>query len=78
MSHIHTQPGQHDMTVSAFIVRQVDGEWKCLVHLHKKAGKLMQVGGHVELGVNLQIRTAPLICSLFLENSVPMSFGDSG
>lgn len=49
MPHIHTQPGQHDMTVSAYIVRRVDGEWACLVHMHKKLHKLLQVGGHVEL-----------------------------
>lgn len=49
MPHIHTQPGQHDLTVSAYIVREVDGEWKCLVHMHKKLHKLLQVGGHVEL-----------------------------
>lgn len=49
MPHIHTQPGQHDLTVSAYIIRKVDDEWRCLVHMHRKAGKLMQVGGHVEL-----------------------------
>jgi 8-oxo-dGTP pyrophosphatase MutT (NUDIX family) len=49
MPHIHTQPGQHDLTVSAYIIRQGDGEWQCLVHMHKKIGKLMQVGGHIEL-----------------------------
>ena len=37
------------MTVSAFIIRRENNEWKCLVHMHRKAGKLMQVGGHVEL-----------------------------
>ncbi|PID98794.1 hypothetical protein CSA80_05035 [Candidatus Saccharibacteria bacterium] len=49
MPHIHTKPGQHDLTVSAYIVRQVDGEWQCLVHMHKTLGKLLQAGGHVEL-----------------------------
>ena len=49
MSHIHTQPGQHDLTVSAYIVRRVGGEWACLVHMHKKLHKLLQIGGHVEL-----------------------------
>ena len=49
MPHIHTEPDQHDMTVSGYIVR-VDGvEPKCLVHMHRKMGKLMQIGGHIEL-----------------------------
>lgn len=49
MPHIHTQPGQHDLTVSAYIVRQEGSGWKGLVHMHKKLDKLLQVGGHVEL-----------------------------
>ena len=50
MPHIHTEPGQHDMTVSAYIVRQrEDGKWLCLVHMHRKIDVLMQVGGHIEL-----------------------------
>ena len=49
MPHIHTQPGQHDLTVSAYIVRQEGSGWKGLVHMHKKMQKLLQVGGHVEL-----------------------------
>lgn len=50
MPHIHTEPGQHDLTVSAYIVRQrKGGKWLCLVHRHKKLGWLMQPGGHVEL-----------------------------
>lgn len=49
MPHIHTGPNQHDMTVSAYIVRREDDEWKCLVHMHKKIDKLMQIGGHIEL-----------------------------
>lgn len=49
MPHIHTEPDQHDMTASAYIVMKENGEWKCLVHFHKKVEKLMQVGGHIEL-----------------------------
>ena len=50
MPHIHTEPGQHDMTVSAYIVRKSDnGEWLCLVHMHRKIDILMQAGGHIEL-----------------------------
>ena len=49
MSHIHTQPGQHDVTVSAYIVRVDGDEPRVLVHMHRKFGKLFQVGGHIEL-----------------------------
>jgi 8-oxo-dGTP diphosphatase len=49
MPHIHTAPGQHDMTVSAYVVRHVNGEWFCLVHMHKKIDMLMQIGGHIDL-----------------------------
>ena len=49
MPHIHTKPDQHDMTVSAYIIRQDQGTRKCLVHFHKKIEKLMQIGGHIEL-----------------------------
>lgn len=58
MPHIHTEPGQHDLTASAFIVHvQHDSstnsgfteEPKILMHMHKKMGKLLQPGGHVEL-----------------------------
>ncbi|MDR0959702.1 MAG: NUDIX domain-containing protein [Propionibacteriaceae bacterium] len=49
MPHLHTEPGQRDITVSALIVRLVDDEWRCLVHLHRRFGTLMQVGGHIDL-----------------------------
>jgi len=49
MPHIHTLPDQHDMTVSGYIVRTDAKEPLCLVHMHRKMGKLMQVGGHIEL-----------------------------
>lgn len=49
MPHIHTLPDQHDMTVSAYIVRVDQSEPLCLVHMHRKMGKLMQAGGHIEL-----------------------------
>ncbi|MFZ1801757.1 MAG: NUDIX domain-containing protein [Candidatus Saccharimonas aalborgensis] len=49
MAHIHTKPGQHDMTVAAHIIR-VDGkEPTALLHMHKKLATLICVGGHVEL-----------------------------
>lgn len=50
MPHIHTKSGQHDVTVSAYIIRRgEDSEWRCLVHMHKKIDMLMQIGGHIEL-----------------------------
>lgn len=52
MPHIHTEPGQHDHTVSAYIVRYIDDVPHLLLHRHKKYRKLMQPGGHVELDEN--------------------------
>jgi 8-oxo-dGTP diphosphatase len=52
MSHIHTKPGQHDFTSSAFIVRLDGDKPKLLLHMHKLLGKLLQPGGHVELTEN--------------------------
>lgn len=49
MPHIHTEPGQHDMTVSAWILLDDAEATKCLVHFHRKIEKLMQIGGHLEL-----------------------------
>lgn len=49
MPHIHNEANQHDMTISAYIVRKERGAWKCLVHFHKKIEALMQIGGHIEL-----------------------------
>lgn len=49
MSHIHTEPNQHDMVVSAFVVRTDQSEPKVLLHMHRKHNLLMQVGGHIEL-----------------------------
>lgn len=53
MAHIHTEPGQHDLTTSAYIVRldrlDEQGKPKLLLHRHKKLHKLLQFGGHVEL-----------------------------
>lgn len=49
MAHIHTAPNQHDMVVSAFIVRLDQGDPKVLLHKHRKHHVLMQIGGHIEL-----------------------------
>lgn len=49
MPHTNTAPGGHCPTVSAWIIRTDLGpEPKVLVHLHRKYGRLMQPGGHVE------------------------------
>ncbi|HEY1644887.1 MAG TPA: NUDIX domain-containing protein [Candidatus Saccharimonadales bacterium] len=49
MGHIHTKPGQHDQTASAFIIRTDFNEPKLLLHRHRLLGKYLQLGGHVEL-----------------------------
>jgi len=52
MAHIHTQPGQHDLTVSAYIFRLDPDEPKVILHRHKKHQNYLQFGGHVELSEN--------------------------
>lgn len=49
MPHIHTEPGQHDLVASAFIVRTDTHEPSVLLHWHKKLKAWLQFGGHVEL-----------------------------
>lgn len=49
MPHIHTKPGQHDHTASAFIIRTDYEEPKLMLHMHKKLGMYLQFGGHIEL-----------------------------
>lgn len=49
MAHIHTEPGQHDHTVSTYIIRTDFSEPKLMLHLHKKHGSYLQFGGHIEL-----------------------------
>lgn len=49
MPHIHTEPNQHDITVSAYIIRTDGVEPLGLVHMHRKFGMLLQIGGHIEL-----------------------------
>jgi len=48
LAHIHTLPGQYDLTVSAFIVRPTPTP-QLLLHRHKLLGVIIQPGGHVEL-----------------------------
>lgn len=52
MPHIHTGPGEHDQTASAFIVRIDGDEPRLLLHRHKKLGVFIQFGGHVEVNEN--------------------------
>ncbi|HVQ44088.1 MAG TPA: NUDIX domain-containing protein [Candidatus Saccharimonadia bacterium] len=52
MPHIHTQPGHHDLTTSAFIIRTDGPEPTVVLHVHRKRPKLFQFGGHVELDEN--------------------------
>ena len=49
MSHIHTEPNQHDLTVTAYILKVNSSEPKALLHMHKKLNILLPIGGHVEL-----------------------------
>jgi 8-oxo-dGTP diphosphatase len=49
MAHIHTQPGQYDFTVSAFVVRVDMAEPVLILHKHKILGNLLQFGGHIEI-----------------------------
>jgi 8-oxo-dGTP pyrophosphatase MutT (NUDIX family) len=49
MPHIHTGPNEHDMTVSMYVLRIEEDQWKCLVHMHRRLGVLMQAGGHIEI-----------------------------
>jgi 8-oxo-dGTP diphosphatase len=48
MSHLHTDDGYHDLTVSAFIVRLDTAEPALMLHRHKKLGHYLHFGGHVE------------------------------
>ena len=49
MAHIHNEPGQHDYTVGAYVIRLDQEEPKVLLHLHKKMQMLLPIGGHIEL-----------------------------
>lgn len=48
MAHLHTTPGHHDFTISAFILRTDTPEPSVMLHLHRKAGMWLQFGGHIE------------------------------
>jgi 8-oxo-dGTP pyrophosphatase MutT (NUDIX family) len=48
MPHIHTEEGEHDHTVSFYIVRTDTPKPSIMLHVHRKIGRLMMFGGHVE------------------------------
>lgn len=50
MPHVHTGNGQHDLTISAFIINSETNS--LLLHQHKILGVWLQPGGHVELNEN--------------------------
>jgi 8-oxo-dGTP diphosphatase len=52
MGHIHQNSGEHDLTASAFVVRDDFPEPRLMLHMHKKLHVLLQPGGHVELSEN--------------------------
>lgn len=52
MPHIHIDPGQHDFTASAYIVRTDTPEPTLMLHMHRKLHRYMQFGGHIELHEN--------------------------
>ena len=49
MPHIHKQPNQHDASVTMFIICMDGNQPQLLMHMHRKLGKLMPPGGHVDL-----------------------------
>jgi len=49
MPHIHNEKNQHDLTVTAFVIRIGTPEPVALLHMHTKQKVLLPVGGHVEL-----------------------------
>jgi 8-oxo-dGTP pyrophosphatase MutT (NUDIX family) len=49
MPHIHTEPGQHDHTISIYLVRTDFDEPKVMFHFHRKVRFYAQFGGHIEL-----------------------------
>ena len=49
MPHIHNEPGQIDATVTAYVCRKRHDELEIMLHMHKKLGILLPVGGHIEL-----------------------------
>lgn len=49
MPHLNDKPGEHDLTVSGYVVYEQPGQPpKIWMHKHRKLGVWMQFGGHVE------------------------------
>lgn len=48
MGHINTGHGEHDTTVSFFIIRTDGDEPRAVYHRHRRLGVLTMFGGHVE------------------------------
>jgi len=49
MGHINERAGEHDTTVSFFIIRTDGDEPRAVYHRHRRLGVLTMFGGHVEL-----------------------------
>lgn len=49
MGHIHTEAGQIDQTVTAYILRRDGDDVYVMLHMHKTRKMLLPVGGHIEL-----------------------------
>ncbi|MDR0956243.1 MAG: NUDIX domain-containing protein [Candidatus Nomurabacteria bacterium] len=49
MAHIHTAPWQHDWAATTVVARRFGSELKILLHKHKKLGRFLPPGGHIEL-----------------------------
>jgi 8-oxo-dGTP pyrophosphatase MutT (NUDIX family) len=48
MPHLHTGPGEHDFTASAYVLLEQNGETRMWFHWHKLLNQWLQFGGHVE------------------------------
>ena len=49
MPHIHTEAGQHDATVSFYIIRTDTEKPSLMLHMHRRINKWLMFGGHIEL-----------------------------
>jgi 8-oxo-dGTP pyrophosphatase MutT (NUDIX family) len=52
MPHINTEKNAHDHTASFYIIRTDTPQPSILLHKHRKIGKLMMFGGHIEIKEN--------------------------
>jgi 8-oxo-dGTP pyrophosphatase MutT (NUDIX family) len=49
MSHLNTNPGEHDHTASVYLFRTDETEPRVALHWHRKLHSYMQFGGHIEV-----------------------------